>query len=211
MGLPLGARQVSERGGRHLWSSHDARRRHRICFSRTARRESRRKAYATNWHIDLPGVITVALPRHQYESRHNANVCIKGLCPRFSSEHCKTFAPRLRLHVRKLYTTVACAYGIQTLALCCLRLFVHPVLARTTSSVSTLRRTGGMFRPLARVIAISTASAARREGEGSIDVSASAREEASAELSQPMTSTSRPGTKPSFRSARIAPCAHWSL
>ena len=159
----------------------------------------------------MKSLITVALPRHQYESRHNANVCIKGLCPRFSSEHCKTFAPRLRLHVRKLYTTVACAYGIQTLALCCLRLFVHPVLARTTSSVSTLRRTGGMFRPLARVIAISTASAARREGEGSIDVSASAREEASAELSQPMTSTSRPGTKPSFRSARIAPCAHWSL
>ena len=41
LGLSLGAKQVSERGGRHLWSSHDARRRRRICFSRTARRESR--------------------------------------------------------------------------------------------------------------------------------------------------------------------------
>ena len=92
-----------------------------------------------------------------------------------SSEHDKTLAQRLSLYVRTVYTTAACAYGMQTLALCCLRLFVHPVLARTTSSVSTLRRTGGMFRPLARVIASSTASAARREGEGSIDVSASAR------------------------------------
>jgi len=41
LGLALGARQVAERGGRHLRSSRGARRRRRTCVSRTARRESR--------------------------------------------------------------------------------------------------------------------------------------------------------------------------